>query len=186
MAAVWPKQFRVALILGGARSGKSALAQRLAEGCGSPLLYLATGEPRDEEMAARIARHRQERGPAWETREVPLALAEAITAAQGRFRAVLVDCLTLWLTNLLLQDVDEGALEEAFKELLAAVRKAVAPLLLVSNEVGLGLVPDNPLARRFRDLAGRLNQRLASQADLVVFTAAGLPLILKQSSEGLP
>ncbi len=177
--ARWPEQFRVALVLGGARSGKSGLAQRLAEKFGAPLLYLATGAAGDEEMAARIARHRAERGPAWETWEVPVALAEALTAAQGRFRAILVDCLTLWLTNLLLQDPEERDLEAALAELLAAVAQSAAPLLLVSNEVGLGIVPDNPLARRFRDVAGRLNQRLAARADLVVFVAAGLPLILK-------
>ncbi len=176
--------FRVALVLGGARSGKSSLAQRLAEGCGAPLLYLATGEPRDEEMAARIARHREERGPAWETQEEPVALSEAISAAQGRYQAVLVDCLTLWLSNLLLQDPDEEALERALEGLLTVLAQTKSPVILVSNEVGLGIVPDNPLARRFRDLAGRLNQRLAALADLVVLVAAGLPLVLKRPSKG--
>jgi adenosylcobinamide kinase/adenosylcobinamide-phosphate guanylyltransferase len=181
LAMTLPATFRVALILGGARSGKSGLAQRLAESRGAPLLYLATGAPGDEEMAARIARHQRERGPAWETREAPLALPEAIAAAQGRFRAVLVDCLTLWLTNLIMQEAGEQDLEAAFDRLLAAAAQAASPLLLVSNEVGWGIVPDNALARRFRDLAGRLNQRLAAQADLVVLVAAGLPLILKQA-----
>lgn len=184
MVNTLPPDFRLALILGGARSGKSALAQKLAEGLGAPLLFLATAGAHDAEMAARIARHQEERGPAWETREVPLALSAAIQEAQGGFRAILVDCLTLWLTNLLLRDPEEASLTDALNRLHDAAAQTVTPLILVSNEVGLGIVPDNPLARRFRDLAGRLNQRLAAQADLVVFTVAGLPLMVKQPYKG--
>ncbi|MCL6621081.1 MAG: bifunctional adenosylcobinamide kinase/adenosylcobinamide-phosphate guanylyltransferase [Syntrophobacterales bacterium] len=181
-----PVNFRLALVLGGAKSGKSRLAQELAERHPPPLLYVATGEAGDPEMAARIARHREARGPAWETWEVPRELPEALGRLAPRFGAVLVDCLTLWLSNLLLANLPEGELEAAQERLLDAARKVACPLILVSNEVGSGIVPDNPLARRFRDLAGRLHQRLAAQADLVLLCVAGLPVVLKPSSQGLP
>ena len=174
------QDFRVVLILGGTRSGKSRLALALAKARGEPRLYIATGEAGDEEMAARIAWHRRERGPGWDTREVPCKLAEAITGAGSSYAVVVVDCLTLCLSNLLLQGPPEAHLEEAFLELGEAVKRAPAPIILVSNEVGLGIVPDNPLARQFRDLTGRLHQRLAQAADLVILTLAGLPLVLKQ------
>jgi adenosylcobinamide kinase / adenosylcobinamide-phosphate guanylyltransferase len=163
---------RMTLVLGGARSGKSAYAEGLIEACPGPWLYLATAQAFDDEMVARIDRHRARRGAAWRTRDVPLALPEAVAEAPG---PVLVDCLTLWLTNLILAeaDVDDAA------RLRAACAGAPGPLVLVGNEVGLGIVPDNALARRFRDEAGRLHQRLAAEADRVVLTVAGLPLIVK-------
>jgi len=176
--------FRLALILGGARSGKSRLAQELAEGFPPPWLYVATGEARDAEMAARIARHREARGPQWETWEVPLEVPHALARAGKAFGAVLVDCLTLWLSNLLTQKEDRVA--GTLEELAAAVQALGCPTILVSNEVGWGIVPDNPLARRFRDLAGRLHQRLAAAADVVILTVAGLPLLLKPSIQGRP
>lgn len=179
-----PHDFRLALILGGARSGKSRLAQDLAERHPPPLLYVATGEAGDPEMAARIARHREARGPAWQTWEVPRELPEALARVGDGFGAVLVDCLTLWLSNLLLDDPPDSELEAAKEQLLCAAARVTCPLIFVSNEVGWGIVPDNPLARRFRDLAGRLNQRLAQKADLVVLAVAGLPLVLKPSSQG--
>jgi len=165
------------LVLGGARSGKSAFAQKAAEsaaGAGRPVL-IATGQAFDNEMAERIARHQAERGESWTTVEAPLALAEAITALPVDAVAV-VDCLTLWLSNLMLDERDVSA---AAGELVEAVAACPARLWLVSNEVGLGIVPETPLGRRFRDEAGRLHQRLAQAVDEVYFVAAGLPLRLK-------
>lgn len=167
----------VTLVLGGARSGKSGFAQKAAEtavGAGRPVL-IATGQAFDEEMAERIARHRADRGESWITVEAPLELAGAITALPADAIAV-VDCLTLWLSNQMLADHD---VEAACAELVAAVAACPARLWLVSNEVGLGIVPETPLGRRFRDEAGRLNQRLAAIVDEVYFVAAGLPLQMK-------
>jgi adenosylcobinamide kinase / adenosylcobinamide-phosphate guanylyltransferase len=173
------QEFRLALLLGGARSGKSRLALRLAEKRGAPRLFVATAEAGDPEMAARIEQHRRDRGESWDTREAPLDLAEAIMAAQADYRVIVVDCLTLWLSNVLLREPSDAGLEEVCQGVLDAARGAVTPLILVSNEVGGGIVPDNPLARRFRDAAGGLHQRLAEAADLVLVAIAGLPLILK-------
>lgn len=168
---------RVALVLGGARSGKSAYAERLAEAAGAPV-YLATGQAGDAEMAARIAAHRARRGAGWTTVEEPLDLVGALGASARPGRAVLVDCLTLWLANLMHDGRDPDA-ETA--RLAAALPGLAGPAVLVGNEVGLGIVPDNALARRFRDAAGRLNQAVAAAADRVVFVAAGLPLTLKDA-----
>ena len=167
---------RVSLWLGGARSGKSRLAQSHAESLGGESIYVATGEPRDEEMTARIARHRADRGPRWRTVEVPIDLRGVIEREGAAGRVLLVDCLTLWVSNLLLS---ERNVEAATDELLEAVQRSEASLAFVSNEVGLGIVPDNELARRFRDEAGRLNQRIAAVADDVYFVAAGLVLRMK-------
>lgn len=170
------------LVLGGAKSGKStfalARAEELAgEGAGrAELIFLATARPGDEEMAARIAAHRKERGPAWRTKEEPLAVAPFLEAARPG-QVVLVDCLTVWLANVMAEREDQ---EEAEMERLAsAVAAAEAGLVLVANEVGLGIVPVNALARRFRDLAGRLNQMVAARATEVVLVTAGLAHRLK-------
>lgn len=167
---------RTHLILGGARSGKSRYAQSLAEAFDGALLYIATGEAHDAEMAERISRHRSDRGPRWTTQEVPLALPAAIAASSSAGRLLLIDCLTLWASNLMHADRD---IEAETSGLVEALDKAAGPIILVSNEVGLGIVPDNALARRFRDAAGRLNQAVAAAAAQVSFVAAGLPLCLK-------
>lgn len=166
---------RLSLVLGGARSGKSRLAEGLVIASGQAPIYLATAQAWDDEMAARIAAHRDGRGPLWRTVEVPRELPAALAAAAAG-EAVLVDCATLWLTNAMLAGADLAAEEAALAAALAACR---APVVVVSNEVGMGIVPDNALARAFRDAQGRLNQRLAAAADLVVFVAAGLPMVLK-------
>jgi adenosylcobinamide kinase/adenosylcobinamide-phosphate guanylyltransferase len=165
----------LALVLGGARSGKSRHAEALVAARPPPWLYIATGEPRDNEMAARIAEHRARRGAQWQTVEAPRDLAAALAAAPAG-AAVLVDCLTLWLTNVMLAGSDVDA-EIARLERTLAERGGNT--VLVANEVGLGIVPDNALARRFRDCAGRLNQRLAAAADRVVLLVAGIPVKVK-------
>ena len=165
----------VTLVLGGARSGKSRYAERLVEGASACGTYCATAVAGDAEMAARIAAHRARRGPFWGTIEAPLALASAVAVAEPE-HPVLVDCLTLWLSNLLMADRQP---EEETRTLCNALREAAGPVVLVSNEVGMGLVPDTPLGRKFRDAAGWLNQEIAALADRVVFVAAGLPLVLK-------
>jgi adenosylcobinamide kinase/adenosylcobinamide-phosphate guanylyltransferase len=166
----------ITLVLGGARSGKSRYAEALVTGAAASGTYIATAEAGDAEMAARIARHRAGRGACWRTVEEPLDVAGAITAHADPARPILVDCLTLWLSNLL----GAGRIVEHESEmLLAALRDAAGPVVLVANEVGMGLVPETPLGREFRDEAGRLNQAVAALADRVVFVAAGLPLELK-------
>jgi adenosylcobinamide kinase / adenosylcobinamide-phosphate guanylyltransferase len=164
------------LVLGGARSGKSRHAQAVAESLDGELVFIATAQAFDDEMSDRIARHRADRGPRWRTVEAPLDLAEAIAAEGEVGRVLLVDCLTLWASNLLLSD-DEA--EPRILALLAAIAACPARLILVSNEIGLGIVPDNELARRFRDLAGGINQRVAAAVERVDMTVAGLTLRLK-------
>lgn len=163
-------------LLGGARSGKSRIAQEMAESQSGSLVYLATGQAFDAEMTDRIARHRADRGPRWRTVECPLDLPAALTRAAIPGNIVLVDCLTLWASNLLLSDAD---IPQSQAALLAALASAKSPVILVSNEVGLGIVPDNALARQFRDAIGRLHQDVAALAQTVLFVAAGLTLRLK-------
>jgi len=164
------------LVLGGARSGKSRHAQSLAEAGGGRLVFVATAQAFDDEMTARIARHRADRDLRWQTVEAPLDLGAAIGRLDAPGTTVLVDCLTLWASNLLLSG---KALEPELLALLATAESARGRLILVSNEVGLGIVPDNALAREFRDMAGTINQRVAAVVDHVHFIAAGLPLMLK-------
>ena len=166
----------VTLILGGARSGKTAHAEALVLGSGLQPVYLATAQALDAEMAERIRRHRLQRAQGWLTVEEPLELPHAVADAAGANRSVLVDCLTLWLTNLLLAGRD---VEAAGDQLSAHLADLPGPVVLVSNEVGLGVVPMGELSRTFVDHAGRLHQRLAAAADRVRFVAAGLPLDLK-------
>ncbi|PRX37662.1 adenosylcobinamide kinase /adenosylcobinamide-phosphate guanylyltransferase [Meinhardsimonia xiamenensis] len=166
----------LSLVIGGARSGKSTFAERLVMGSGLAPVYVATAEAGDDpEMAARIAAHKARRGRNWREVEAGRALGAALGAARPG-EAVLIDCITLWLTGILLAGDD---LETAEEELLAALRSCAAPVVVVSSEVGAGIVPENALARRFRDAQGRLNQTLAARADLAVAVVAGLPLVLK-------
>ena len=168
MAKTW-------LILGGARSGKTRRALAIAEGFAAPV-YVATAEARDAEMQDCIARHRAERGSQWSTIEAPLDLCGALGQADAPGKAILVDCLTLWLSNVM-----EAGLSPEIEtaKLIETLRALSATLVLVSNEVGLGIVPDNALARRFRDAQGRLNQTVAAAADHVEMMVAGLPLVIK-------
>jgi adenosylcobinamide kinase/adenosylcobinamide-phosphate guanylyltransferase len=165
------------LVLGGARSGKSAFAEKLIGDSGLARVYLATATAGDEEMKARIAHHRAQRGEGWTTIEEPLALVDALTREATHGRAVLVDCLTLWLSNLMFAQRDP---EIEARRLTRFLGVAKYPIVFVSNEVGLGLVPETPLGRAFRDAQGRLNQIVAAVVPQVAFIAAGLPLWLKR------
>jgi adenosylcobinamide kinase/adenosylcobinamide-phosphate guanylyltransferase len=164
---------KLTLVLGGARSGKSRYAESLVTSTSPPWAYVATAQAQDTEMAERIAHHQARRG-GWQTIEAPHDLAAAIDAAPAA--ALLVDCLTLWLSNRMLAEAD---IEAETGEMEAALARRNALTVLVSNEVGSGIVPDNALARRFRDLQGRLNQRIAARANRVVLVVAGLPLVVK-------
>ena len=170
---------RLVLVTGGARSGKSRFAeQRLGElAPGGPWRYVATAEALDDEMRARIAHHRARRGERWRTVEAPRALADAVRAPAEA--AVLVDCITLWLSNGMLDGAADDALLVAAGEVAAAARESGVPVVFVTNEVGGGIVPEHALARRFRDVAGWVNQRLAAACDEVFLVAAGLPLRLR-------
>ncbi len=176
---------RVTLVLGGARSGKSRHAESLIEsalaaGACEGATYLATAEALDAEMAARIDAHRQRRGDAWRTVEAPLDLVAALAKHADPARPILVDCLTLWLSNVMGAGRDADAEAES---LVGRLQDLPGPAVLVANEVGLGIVPDNALARDFRDRAGRLNQMVAELADRVLFVAAGLALTMKDREE---
>jgi adenosylcobinamide kinase/adenosylcobinamide-phosphate guanylyltransferase len=163
------------LVLGGARSGKSRYAETVIMASPPPWIYIATAEPFDDEMRARIGEHKGRRGEEWQTVDAPTDLAGAIEDAP-RDRTVLVDCLTLWLKNLMFRKIN---IEMAIENLEAALAEREAPTVLVSNEVGFGIVPDNAEARRFRDLQGRLNQRIAAMAGRVVLVVAGIPMLVK-------
>jgi len=167
------------LVLGGARSGKSAFAERLIAEAASAQIYLATATAGDDEMRERIAHHRSRRGDSWRTIEEPLALIETLTREDHAGSAILVDCLTLWLSNLMHAGRDVAT---ESRQLAAFLCETKAKIALVSNEVGLGLVPETELGRAFRDAQGRLNQTVAAAVDNVAFIAAGLPLWLKQKS----
>jgi adenosylcobinamide kinase/adenosylcobinamide-phosphate guanylyltransferase len=167
------------LILGGVRSGKSRLAEQLAREAGGPVTYIATAQAGDAEMASRIAAHRLQRPADWQTVEPGMALGAALRKADCADRVVLVDCLTLWLTQILCATDADTLLEAEKASLLAAVRQVRGRLILVANETGLGIMPMDALSRRFGDEAGRLHQELAAICERVVLIAAGLPLVLK-------
>lgn len=165
-----PETGNLTLVLGGARSGKSRHAEALTQGCVAPWTYIATAQALDDEMHERIAEHRARRGVKWKTVDAPLDLAEALAQVPDG-RPVLLDCLTLWLSNVMLAERD---VEAECRRLVEALGTPRGPWCVVANEVGLGIIPDNRLARRFRDAAGRLNQMVAARADNVVFMVAGL------------
>jgi len=177
MSADTKNQSQITLILGGTRSGKSRFAQKLAEESGYKLVYIATAQALDDEMAERIDRHREDRGPQWQTVEESTDIAAVIAMHSAPQVTLLIDCLTLWLSNLMLGKKD---MEAAQEQLVDILKKARGPVILVSNEVGSGIVPDSALGREFRDEAGRLNQRIAAAATDVALITAGLPLWLKR------
>jgi adenosylcobinamide kinase/adenosylcobinamide-phosphate guanylyltransferase len=172
---------RIVLVLGGARSGKSTYAQRLAEQWWARPLYLATAETLDAEMVARVNLHKQKRGARWACVEETLDVAAVIRRETPPRDGILLDCVTLWLSNVLLKE-GEPAIQARKEDLIAALRTNPTDVILVSNEVGMGVVPDSELGRQFRDLQGWMNQDLAAVADTVVFVIAGLPLVLKGSN----
>ncbi len=168
------------LVLGGCRSGKSSHALELAEKVsGDNRLYIATCVPYDGEMQDRVDRHRKERDTTWTTIETPVEIAETILKNSRNAGVILIDCLTLWVTNLLMADKSEDEIMSEVLQLESALEKANCPVIMVSNEVGAGIVPENSLARHFRDIAGFVNQKIAKCADTVYFTAAGIPLKIK-------
>jgi adenosylcobinamide kinase/adenosylcobinamide-phosphate guanylyltransferase len=174
------KNGEIILILGGARSGKSRHAQEIGEPFKGRKLFVATAQALDEEMSKRIENHRKQRGARWETREEPVELVRVISEAQMKYDVILIDCLTLWISNLLMaHGEDRSGIENAIQSLIDSLKNAKTTTILVSNEVGLGIVPDNQVARSFRDLAGMLNQRVAQVADRVIFMVAGLPINVK-------
>jgi adenosylcobinamide kinase/adenosylcobinamide-phosphate guanylyltransferase len=176
---------RIVLLLGGVRSGKSRHAQELAKR-GQHVAFLATAEAGDDEMRLRIDRHRRERPAAWTTFEVPVAIEDVLQQCGAQFDTVLIDCLTVWTANLMEHYSDDGELVLAHADRLAGLlRRASGSVILVSNEVGSGIVPDNELARNYRDLLGGINQRIATAADEVILMVAGCPLVIKQPT-GVP
>jgi adenosylcobinamide kinase/adenosylcobinamide-phosphate guanylyltransferase len=166
---------KLTLVLGGAASGKSVFAESLVQDAGLRQIYVATSQVYDEEMAQKVMQHRDQRGDNWTTIEEPIAVADALNVAT-KDAVVLIDCATLWLTNLILGDHDVAQQTGA---LLDAIDACPAPIVIVSNEVGQGIVPDNALSRQFRNAQGKLNQDIAAKADLVVAVMAGLPMVLK-------
>lgn len=169
------------LVLGGCRSGKSGHALQLAEGFGRRRIFVATCVPADAEMQSRVDRHRRERDDTWQTLEVPVDLAEAVSTHGPVADVILVDCLTLWLSNLMLETQETQTIRQRIDALARAVSTAPAAIVLVSNEVGAGIVPENRLARLYRDLSGWANQSLAAACGRVDWTVAGIPMTIKPS-----
>lgn len=170
------KNSKVTFVLGGARSGKSSFAENLVLNKGLKPIYLATGRAYDDEMVDRIDAHKERRGGNWEAIEEPLALSDALMQTDFEGRAILVDCLTLWVTNLMMAGAD---VKVECEQLANTLKKINVPVVLVSNEVGLGIIPENKMAREFRDYAGFVNQSIAKIADEAYFIASGLPIKLK-------
>jgi len=168
-------------VIGGCRSGKSSYAQVLAEKISGKKLYIATCIPQDDEMRARASLHQQQRGDEWETLEEPVELAAAIRTNKEKYAVILVDCLTLWVSNILLSSAGKPGLEKACRALAESLNTTGCPVVLVSNEVGAGIVPENELARLYRDEAGRVNQAMAAVADRVIWMVAGIPVKIKEN-----
>ena len=167
------------LVIGGCRSGKSSHALELAEQIPGHNIFIATCMPHDKEMEERVLLHRKQRSPAWTTLEVPVRLPEEISKNSQKENVILVDCLTLWISNLMLENNDQGNIDGHIRNLVRSLEKAQCPIILVSNEVGTGIVPENRLARLFRDIAGFTNQRVAACADKVIWMVAGIPVGVK-------
>lgn len=168
------------LVLGGCRSGKSSYAQELAESVSTTgRYYIATCVPYDSEMEERVGRHQADRDNTWTTIETPVNISESILDAGKSASVILVDCLTLWVTNLLMADKSEADILLEVEILAGALQSSACPVILVSNEVGAGIVPENSLARQFRDIAGFVNQKVAASVPDVFFTAAGIPIKIK-------
>ena len=170
-----PRLQKLTLVLGGAASGKSKYAESIIRQSGKNPVYLATSQPFDDEMQAKVTAHRQQRGDGWDTIEEPINISKVLDSV-NETQAVLIDCATLWLGNLMHYDHDTDA---AFDDLVAACRRCAAPVVIVSNELGMGLVPETSMGRKFRNLHGKMNQQIAAAADTVLFVAAGLPMTLK-------
>jgi len=170
---------KLIFITGGCRSGKSRFALDWTNRHFSKKLYLATCEVLDEEMARRVEMHKKIRGPEWQTIEEPLAVVEKIKQYENEIEVILFDCMTLWISNLLMKWNDEQKIMDEVERLLETVKRTPSSFILVSNEVGMGIVPADPLGRRFRDIAGWVNQKMAESADTVVFTVSGIPIFLK-------
>ena len=170
----------IVFVIGGCRSGKSSYAMQTAEKVpAEQKIFIATCVPQDDEMKRRVARHQKERSQNWVTVEAPLDLPEAILQNSRRGDVILVDCLTLWVSNLLIETGDEKKIEDTIPQLIEALQKATCPIVLVSNEVGTGIVPENQLARQFRDITGWVNQAVAKCANKVVWMVAGIPVTVK-------
>lgn len=170
----------IVFVIGGCRSGKSSYAMQTAEKVpAEQKIFIATCVPQDDEMKRRVARHQKERSQNWVTVEAPLDLPEAILQNSRRGDVILVDCLTLWVSNLLIETGDEKKIEDTIPQLIEALQKATCPIVLVSNEVGTGIVPENQLARQFRDITGWVNQAVARCANKVVWMVAGIPVTVK-------
>lgn len=172
-------------VIGGCRSGKSGHALKTAESyAGEKKIFIATCIPHDDEMRNRVAKHREDRSPSWFTVEAPTRLPETIVENSRDATVILVDCLTLWMSNLLLKTEDCEKVLEQIPSLVRAIKAATCPVVLVSNEVGAGIVPENKLARQFRDLAGAVNKTVAEHVDRVVWMVAGIPVTVKDRLEG--
>lgn len=171
---------KITFVIGGCRSGKSSHALYLAnEIKGSRKIFIATSVPTDKEMDARVVKHQKERGDDWITAEVPVEIPSKIIELSESSDVILVDCLTLWISNLMFNNVDDDAIVKITQELQDTLKIINVPVFLVANEVGMGVVPENALARRFRDMAGMVNQKIAQTADKVIYTVAGIPMIVK-------
>ena len=174
---------KITFVIGGCRSGKSRRALELAETISlDRRLFLATCVPTDAEMQRRVRQHREERGTSWESLEVPRNLARAVTGEGHRAGVLLIDCLTLWVSNLMAAENNDDAIERYTTELVASLEGCPCPVILVSNETGTGIVPENAIARRFRDLVGMVNQRIAAAAGRVVWMVAGIPVEIKKGN----
>jgi adenosylcobinamide kinase/adenosylcobinamide-phosphate guanylyltransferase len=171
---------KIIFIIGGCRSGKSTYAMQTAEKVpAEQKIFIATCVPQDDEMKQRVARHQRERSQNWVTVEAPLDLPEAILQNNRKGDVILVDCLTLWVSNLLIEIGDENKIEDTISQLIKALEKATCPIVLVSNEVGTGIVPENKLARQYRDIIGLVNQAVAKTASKVIWMVAGIPVTVK-------